>query len=115
VWNRIHAYGLGSSHGETVRLLLGRLRWLEMTPVVLARAGPMAGPHANAQRSASGFNRVSSGSRTGGEARELRWASTQRFASVVYSALHPLALADADFRNEIVTGFGAEQILLEDP
>ncbi|MBV8359467.1 MAG: PIN domain-containing protein [Deltaproteobacteria bacterium] len=38
VWNRIHAYGLGSSHGESVRLLLGRLRWLEMTPIVLARA-----------------------------------------------------------------------------
>ncbi len=38
VWNRIHARGLGSSHGESVRLLLGRLRWLEMTPAVLARA-----------------------------------------------------------------------------
>ena len=38
VWNRIHARGLGNSHGESVRLLLGRLRWLEMTPLVLARA-----------------------------------------------------------------------------
>ncbi len=38
VWNRIHSRGLGSSHGESVRLLLGRLRWLEMTPMVLARA-----------------------------------------------------------------------------
>ena len=38
VWNRIHARGLGSSHGESVRLLLGRLRWLEMTALVLARA-----------------------------------------------------------------------------
>jgi PIN domain len=38
VWNRIHARGLGSSHGESVRLLLGRLRWLEMTPTVLAHA-----------------------------------------------------------------------------
>jgi hypothetical protein len=32
------ARGLGNSHGESVRLLLGRLRWLEMTPLVLARA-----------------------------------------------------------------------------
>jgi hypothetical protein len=38
VWNRIHARGLGTSHGELVRLLLGRLRWLELTPAVLARA-----------------------------------------------------------------------------
>jgi hypothetical protein len=38
VWNRIHARSLGSSHGDSVRLLLGRLRWLEMSPVVLARA-----------------------------------------------------------------------------
>ena len=38
MWNRIHARGLGTSHGESVRLLLGRLRWLEMTPMVLARA-----------------------------------------------------------------------------
>src|SRR5262249_30733186 len=38
VWNRIHAHSLGSSHGESVRLLLGRVRWLEMTPPVLARA-----------------------------------------------------------------------------
>jgi PIN domain len=38
VWNRIDARGLTSSHGEPVRLLLGRLRWLEMTPMVLARA-----------------------------------------------------------------------------
>ena len=38
MWNRIHTRGLGDSHGESVRLLLGRLRWLEMTPMVLARA-----------------------------------------------------------------------------
>ncbi len=38
MWNRIHARGLGTSHGESVRLLLGRLRWLEMTAAVLARA-----------------------------------------------------------------------------
>lgn len=38
VWNRINARGLGSSHGESARLLLGRLRWLELTPLVLARA-----------------------------------------------------------------------------
>jgi PIN domain len=38
VWNRIHARGVGNSHGESARLLLGRLRWLELTPLVLARA-----------------------------------------------------------------------------
>jgi PIN domain len=37
-WTRIHARGLAVSHGESVRLLLGRLRTLEMTPMVLARA-----------------------------------------------------------------------------
>lgn len=42
VWNRIHARGLENSHGESVRLLLGRLRWLEMTPTVLARPGPQS-------------------------------------------------------------------------
>ncbi len=38
VWTRLHARRLGSSHGEAVRLLLGRLSWLELTPTVLARA-----------------------------------------------------------------------------
>ena len=38
VWTRVHARGLGTSHGEAVRLLLGRIGWLELTPVVLARA-----------------------------------------------------------------------------
>jgi len=38
VWTRVHARGLGTSHGESVRLLLGRLSWLELMPVVLARA-----------------------------------------------------------------------------
>lgn len=38
VWTRIHARGLGTSHGESVRLLLGRLGWLELIPAVLGRA-----------------------------------------------------------------------------
>lgn len=38
VWTRVHARGLGTSHGESVRLLFGRLSWLELMPVVLARA-----------------------------------------------------------------------------
>jgi hypothetical protein len=38
VWTRIHAQGLDRSHGEDVRLLLGRLAFLEMAPPVLARA-----------------------------------------------------------------------------
>jgi predicted nucleic acid-binding protein len=38
VWTRIHARGLGRSHGEAARELLGRLSWLELAPEVLARA-----------------------------------------------------------------------------
>jgi len=38
VWTRIHAQGLDRSHGEGVRLLLGRLAFLELAPPVLARA-----------------------------------------------------------------------------
>jgi hypothetical protein len=38
VWNRIHARGLGTSHGDDVRHLLGRLGFLELVPPVLARA-----------------------------------------------------------------------------
>ena len=38
VWTRIHTQGLGSPHGEGVRLLLSRLAFLELVPPVLARA-----------------------------------------------------------------------------
>src|SRR4029079_18933768 len=38
VWTRVHAHALGVSHGESVRILLARFGWLEMTPAVLARA-----------------------------------------------------------------------------
>jgi len=38
VWTRVHARKLGASHGEAVRLLLGRFAWLELKPFVLARA-----------------------------------------------------------------------------
>ena len=38
VWTRINAQGLGRSHGESARLLLGRLAFLELAPPVLARA-----------------------------------------------------------------------------
>ena len=38
VWTRVLARGLGASHSESVRLLLGRLGFLELTPDVLARA-----------------------------------------------------------------------------
>lgn len=38
LWSRVHARGLGASHGEDVRGLLGRLAILEMVPRVLARA-----------------------------------------------------------------------------
>lgn len=38
VWNRINALGLGQTHGDDLRILLGRLAFLELVPPVLARA-----------------------------------------------------------------------------
>lgn len=38
VWNRLHARGLGESHGEAARSLLGRVAMLELAPPVLGRA-----------------------------------------------------------------------------
>jgi hypothetical protein len=38
VWNRIHLRGLGRSHGEDVRALLGHVALIELSPPVLARA-----------------------------------------------------------------------------
>ncbi|MGI8894211.1 MAG: PIN domain-containing protein [Casimicrobiaceae bacterium] len=38
LWTRIHARKLASSHGEAVRVLLGRVALLELAPPVLARA-----------------------------------------------------------------------------
>jgi predicted nucleic acid-binding protein len=37
-WTRLHALGLGSSHGDAFRDLLAHLRILELSPPVLARA-----------------------------------------------------------------------------
>jgi len=37
-WVRIHSMGLGDSHGELLRSLLGRLAFLELARPVLARA-----------------------------------------------------------------------------
>jgi predicted nucleic acid-binding protein len=38
VWNRIHARGLGRSHGDDVRALIARVALIELVPPVLARA-----------------------------------------------------------------------------
>ncbi|GIL02372.1 MAG: hypothetical protein BroJett030_22710 [Alphaproteobacteria bacterium] len=38
VWNRLHARGLGQSHGEDARLLIGRVALIELVPPVLARS-----------------------------------------------------------------------------
>lgn len=38
LWNRINARGLGCSHGEEARALIGRVALIEMAPPVLARA-----------------------------------------------------------------------------
>ena len=38
VWNRLHARGLGRSHGEEARMLIARLALIELHPMVLARA-----------------------------------------------------------------------------
>src|SRR5262245_25050494 len=38
VWNRVHARALERSHGEDVRAILGHIGFIELTPLVLARA-----------------------------------------------------------------------------
>jgi hypothetical protein len=38
VWNRLHARGLGASHGEVARVLFSRLAFLELDRPVVARA-----------------------------------------------------------------------------
>jgi len=38
VWNRLNARGLGRSHGEEARALIGRVALLELVPPVLGRA-----------------------------------------------------------------------------
>jgi len=38
VWTRIHARGLGRTHGDDVRALVGAVALLELSPLVLARA-----------------------------------------------------------------------------
>lgn len=38
VWVRVHARSLGRSHTGSVRDLLARIAWIELSPVVLARA-----------------------------------------------------------------------------
>ena len=45
VWTRIHARRLASSHGESVRALVGRVALVELAPPVLSRAiGPFPRP-----------------------------------------------------------------------
>lgn len=38
LWKRLHARRLGASHGDAARMLLARVSWLEMSPIVLSRA-----------------------------------------------------------------------------
>ena len=38
VWNRVHARGLGQSHGDATRSVIGRLVFIELEPRLLARA-----------------------------------------------------------------------------
>jgi hypothetical protein len=38
VWNRLHARGLGRSHGEEARALIGRVALVELAAPVLGRA-----------------------------------------------------------------------------
>ena len=37
-WTRIHARRLARTHGDALRALLGRVSFLELSPIVLARA-----------------------------------------------------------------------------
>ena len=38
IWNRLHARGLGLSHGDDARALMSRVGLIELAPPVLARA-----------------------------------------------------------------------------
>jgi predicted nucleic acid-binding protein len=38
IWTRLHARGLGASHGEAARDLLARVAFIELAPPVLERA-----------------------------------------------------------------------------
>lgn len=38
VWTRLHREGLGASHGNSARAVLGRLAFVELTPTILGRA-----------------------------------------------------------------------------
>lgn len=38
MWTRLHARGLGRSHGEEARALLGRVALIELAPPILSRA-----------------------------------------------------------------------------
>ncbi len=38
LWNRVHAKEASATHGEAVRRLLGRVAFVELSPLVLARA-----------------------------------------------------------------------------
>ena len=38
VWTRLHSRRLARSHGETARALIALISWIELTPLVLARA-----------------------------------------------------------------------------
>lgn len=38
VWTRLHARGLGRSHGESARAFIGRIALIELAPPILARA-----------------------------------------------------------------------------
>lgn len=37
IWTRLHARGLGRSHGEEARALIGRVALVELAPPILAR------------------------------------------------------------------------------
>ena len=37
-WNRLHAFGLGGTHGDAARVLMGRVAFIELAPPVLERA-----------------------------------------------------------------------------
>lgn len=38
IWARLHARGLGRSHGEEARALIGRVALIELAPPILVRA-----------------------------------------------------------------------------
>ena len=91
LWTPIHSRGLAGSHGEAVRLLIGRVSLLELAPSVLVRAlDPFPGPS------------------------PLRTLDALHLASCAYLAVHGQAVALASYDRRMSAVARAMEIPLFD-